>query len=166
MIIICAVDKQWNIGYQGDLLCKISADLKRFKKLTTGNIMIMGRKTFESLPGGKALSGRINIVLTKNKNYIRDNIMVVNSVEELFVSLKKINPHNELTNYVIGGGEIVCELLPYCTQAYITKILKTFTQADTNMPNLDLESGWKVTKESKIFTENTLAYQYVNYSTV
>ncbi len=166
MIIICAVDEHWNIGYHGDLLCKISADLKRFKQLTTGNITIMGRKTFESLPGAKALPDRINIVLTKNKNYTRDNIIVVNSTEELFISLNKINPNNELTNYVIGGGEIVRELLAYCSQAYITKILETFAQADTEIPNLDSESGWLVKRESEVFQENDLAYQYVNYATL
>ncbi|HHX62936.1 MAG TPA: dihydrofolate reductase [Epulopiscium sp.] len=163
MIILCAVDERWNIGYQGDLLCKISADLKRFKKLTIGNIMIMGRKTFESLPGGKALPGRINIVLTKNKNYVRDDIIVVNSLEELLICLNKINPNNELTNYVIGGGEIVRQLLPYCSEAYLTKILKTFTEADTNIPNLDLESGWLVTEETDLFTENGLTYKYTTY---
>ena len=69
MILLFAVDTNWNIGYKGALLVKISNDLKRFKKLTTGNIIIMGRKTFESLPGRKALPNRVNIVMTRDKDY-------------------------------------------------------------------------------------------------
>lgn len=166
MIILCAVDQQWNIGNDGDLLCKISADLKRYKELTTGNITIMGRKTFESLPGGKALPNRVHIVLTRNENYVRDNVIVVHSVEELLETLKEINPNNELTNYVTGGGEIVRELLPYCTGAYITKILKTFPDADTSIPSLDREGGWKATESTGIFKEDDVEYQYVNYVTI
>ena len=166
MIILCAVDQEWNIGCDGQLLCKISADLKRFKELTTGNIMIMGRKTFDSLPGGKALPNRTNIVFTKNKDYTQENTLVVRSTKELLTLLKEINPNNKQTNYVTGGGEIVRELLDHCTGAYITKIAKTFSEADTNIPNLDQESDWELTEESEMFTENTIEYQYVNYTKI
>ena len=88
MILLYAVDANWGIGYKNDLLVKISEDLKDFKKLTTGNIIIMGRKTFESLPDSKALPNRINIVITKDESYSREGIEVVNSIEELFEFLK------------------------------------------------------------------------------
>lgn len=85
MILIFAVDNNWNIGYNGDMLFKISEDLKRFKEITVGNIIIMGRKTFESLPYKKALPNRINIIITRDKEYKGENIMVVNSLEQLFL---------------------------------------------------------------------------------
>ena len=163
MEIICAVDEYWNIGYCGQMLCTISEDLRRFKQLTTGNIVIMGRKTLESLPGGEALPGRINIVLTRNKEYSKENIMVVNSLEELFTLLKKINPKGELTNFVIGGGEVVRQLLPYCNKAYITKVLRQFRETDTSIPNLDHELRWTLERETHTFTENNLTYKYVTY---
>lgn len=164
MVIICAVDKAWNIGYCGRMLCRIPSDLKRFKQLTTGHIIIMGRKTLESLPGGQALPGRVNIVLTKNKEYKKDNIIVINSLQELFTLLNKINPQKELTNFVIGGEEIVRQLLPYCKKAYITKILKEFTKADTTIPNLDQEEGWEIKSQTNTFTENKLTYKYTIYT--
>lgn len=163
MVIICAVDQGWNIGYRGDMLCKISGDLKRFKRLTTGNIIIMGRKTFESLPGGKVLPERTNVVLTRNKDYAPDHTMVVHSLKELFALLEKINPKGTQTNFVIGGGDVVRELLPYCNKAYITKILKRFEKADTSIPNLDLESRWRLEEETEEFAENGLTYKYASY---
>jgi len=164
LVIICAVDKSWNIGYCGHMLCEIPGDLKRFKQLTTNHIIIMGRKTLESLPGGQALPGRINIVLTRNKKYKQDNIMTINSLEELFTLLNKINPDRKLTNFVIGGEQIVRGLLPYCNKAYITKILKEFPKADTTIPNLDQEEGWMMLSQTNTFTENKLTYKYVTYT--
>lgn len=166
MVIICAVDEYWNIGYCGHMLCEIPGDLKRFKQLTTGHIIIMGRKTFESLPKGEALPNRINIVLTRNARYAPDNTMVVNSFEELFTLLKKINPKGTLTNFVIGGGDIVRGLLPYCHKAYITKISKIFRKADTSIPNLDYETGWGLEGETGQLTGNGLTYRYVTYVSI
>lgn len=163
MILLFAVDNNWNIGYKGDLLVKISTDLKRFKKLTTGNIIIMGRKTFESLPNKKALPNRINIVMTRNKDYTSDDIIVVTSVEELIKTLKEINPENEMENYLIGGGNICRSLMPYCSKAYITKVFKAFEKADTSMPNLDEDNTWKIEKTSEIYSQDGLDYQYVDY---
>jgi len=162
--IICAVDKGWNIGYCGHMLCRISNDLKRFKQLTTGHIIIMGRKTLESLPGGQALPGRINIVLTRNKEYKQDNAMTINSLKELFTLLNKINPNRKLTNFVIGGEQIVRQLLPYCGKAHITKILKEFKEVDTTIPNLDQEEGWIMESQTNTFIENGLTYKYVTYT--
>lgn len=164
MVIICAVDKAWKIGYCGQMLCRIPNDLKRFKRLTTGHIIIMGRKTLESLPGGQALPGRINIVLTRNKKYKKDNIITIGSLEELFTLLNEINPNKELTNFVIGGQQTVRQLLPYCNKAYITKILKEFPKADTTIPNLDQEQGWKIKSQTNTFTQNRLTYKYITYT--
>lgn len=163
MILLFGVDNNWNIGYKGDLLIKISEDLKRFKKLTTGNIIIMGRKTFESLPNKKALPNRINIVMTTDKDYNEDNIIVVHSTEELLEKLEELNPNYDMENYLIGGGNICRSLMPYCTKAYITKIFKTFEKADTTMPNLDEDDTWKIEKTSEIHSQDDVEYQYVDY---
>lgn len=164
MNLIFAVDNNWNIGYDGDMLFKISEDLKRFRRLTEGNIIIMGRKTFESLPEKKALPNRINIVITKNKEYYSEDIILINSIEELFPLLEKINSSSEkkLEAFVIGGGNIAYQLISYCNKAYITKVFRSF-EADTLIPNLDQDDNWKIEKESEIYRQDDLLYKYVDY---
>lgn len=164
MNLIFAVDNNWNIGYDGDMLFKISEDLKRFRRLTEGNIIIMGRKTFESLPEKKALPNRINIVITKNKEYYSEDIILINSIEELFPLLEKINSSSEkkLEAFVIGGGNIAYQLISYCNKAYITKVFRSF-EADTLIPNLDKDDNWKIEKESEIYRRDDLLYKYVDY---
>jgi len=163
MILIFAVDSNWNIGYDGDMLFKISEDLKRFRSLTEENIIIMGRKTFESLPDKKALPNRINIVITKDKDYQGEGATVVHSLEELFPLLKKLNPSNDMKSFVIGGGNIAKQMIPYCNKAYITKIFKAFEDADTFIPNLDLDNEWRIVKESEVYRQEDLYYKYVDY---
>lgn len=163
MILIFAVDKNWNIGYKGDLLYKISEDLKRFRRLTTGNIIIMGRKTLESLPDKKALPDRINVVITRDKNYKADDVLVVHSINELFDLIKRLNPDDQMDNFVIGGGNIGKQLLPYSNKAYITKIDKAFDKADTTLPNLEDDNSWKIIKESETYIQDNVRYKYVDY---
>lgn len=163
MILLFAVDSNWNIGYEGDLLYKISEDLKRFRNLTEGNIVIMGRKSFESLPDQKALPNRINIVITRDKEYQADDVIVINSLDELFPLLKELNPNNEMDNFVIGGGNIAKQMITYCNKAYITKIFKAFEKADTFIPNLDLDHDWKIANESEVDSQDDINYKYVDY---
>lgn len=163
MKMIFAVDESWNIGYDGDMLFKISEDLQRFRRLTETNIIIMGRKTFESLPDQKALTNRINIVITRDANYSAEDILVVTSIDELFQLLKEINPDNEMVNFVIGGGNIAHQLLQYCNYAYITKVLRSFDSTDTLIPNLDEDQDWVVISESQYYMQDDLMYNYVDY---
>ncbi|WP_353095325.1 dihydrofolate reductase [Tissierella praeacuta] len=163
MILIFAVDNNWNIGYDGGLLYKISEDLKRFRRLTEGNIIIMGRKTFESLPDKKPLPNRINIVITRDKEYKVEGAIVINSIEELYPLLEKLNPNNEMENFIIGGGEIARETISYCNKAYITKIFKSFEKADTFITNLDMLNDWNIVKESEVYKQEDLEYKYVDY---
>ena len=163
MILICAVDKHWNIGYGGDMLFKISEDLKRFRNITEGNIIIMGRKTFESLPNKEALPNRVNIVLTRKKDYVAKDIIVTHSLEDLFLLLEKLNSNNKSHMFVIGGGEIAEQLLAYCTKAYITKVLKEFTRADTSIPNLDEQTDWKIKHQTPIYKQEDFKYKYIEY---
>lgn len=161
--MIFAVDENWNIGYDGDMLFKISKDLQRFRKLTETNIIIMGRKTFESLPDKKALPNRINIVITRDENYSANDILVVTSIDELFLLLEEINPDNKMANFVIGGGNIAYQLLQYCNYAYITKVLRSFDATDTLIPNLDEDQDWVIEKETEYYMQDDLIYNYVNY---
>lgn len=163
MILIFAVDENWNIGYDGDMLFKISEDLKRFRRLTEGNIIIMGRKTFESLPDKKALPNRINIVITRDKDYSSEDTIVIHSIDELFPLLEELNPKGEMKNFVIGGGNIARQLIKHCNKAYITKVLKRFDMTDTLIPNLDKEKDWVIEKESQFYKQEDLVYKYVDY---
>ena len=163
MKLIFAIDNNWNIGYDGDMLFKISEDLKRFKSMTEGNIIIMGRKTFESLPNTKALPNRINIVITRDKEYKADGIIVVTSLDELPPILEELNPSNEMEVFVIGGGNIAHQMIGECNEAYITKVNKSFDISDTLIPNLDEDPDWKIVKESDTAYQDDLEYKYVDY---
>lgn len=166
MILIFAVDENWNIGYDGDMLYKISEDLKRFRMLTTDNIIIMGRRTFESLPDRRALPDRINIVVTSDKTYKADDVYIVHSIDQLFSLLKEINPNDEMKNYMIGGGNLARQLMENCNKAYITKLFKSFDKADTFIPNLDLDDRWKIVKESDVYRQEDIYFRYVDYERI
>lgn len=163
MKMICVVDENWSIGKEGKLLFHIPGDLKRFKDLTENNIVIMGRKTLESLPEGKALSNRINIVLTENEKYEKEDVIAVNSMEELDELLQCINLEREKEQFVIGGGEIVGQLIDKCTEAYITKVLREVEGVDTRIPNLDERSDWEIVEKSNEKAYEGLHYKYFKY---
>ena len=141
---IVVVDENWNIGKNGDLLADLPKDLKRFKKLTKGQFIIMGRKTLESLPGGRPLPDRVNIVLTRDKSYTNRDVIVVNSFDSLFDLIKVLN--NSLVDkdfLVCGGGEIYKALLDKTEEVIITKIHYKFKGCDTRFPNLDESGEWE-----------------------
>jgi len=163
MILIFAVDENWNIGIDGGMLTAIPDDLTRFRQITEGNIVIMGRKTLEAIPGQNPLPDRVNILITRNKGYKKEGFHVINSLEELPTLLNEINPNNKMKVFVTGGGDIATQLLAICNRAYITKILKSFKRSDTSIPNLDLEEGWLVEKESQLYSFEDLEYKYVDY---
>lgn len=166
MILLFSVDENWNVGYKGDVLLKISEDLKRFRRLTLGNIIIMGRKTFESLPDSKALDSRINVIVTRQRDYNPPDTIVVHSISELLIKLEEINPGHRMEHYMIGGGNLADQLLYKCNRAYITKIFKNFEKADTSLHNLDKDEEWIRHIESDIHYQDEVAYQYVNYERI
>ena len=157
--IIAAVDRNLGIGFQNKLLFWLPNDLKRFKALTTGNTIIMGRKTFESLKEKSPLYGRKNIVLTTNKSYDAKGAVVCASVEEV---LDAVKDYDDNDIYVIGGGEIYKEFLPYCDVAHITKIDYKY-DADTYLENLDKNSEWHITANSEEKTYFDIVYEFVKY---
>jgi len=159
MNIIVAVDKNWAIGLNNKLLVRIPADMKFFQNTTTGKVVVMGRKTLESLPNGQPLKNRTNIVITKNKDYKMKDTTVVHTIDELLEELKKYKSEDI---YIIGGESIYRQMLPLCDTAHITKIDYTY-QADTYFPNLDEDEAWEMTADSEEQTYFDLEYYWCKY---
>ena len=162
MNLIVAVDKNWAIGKDNKLLVSIPQDMKFFRETTMGKVVVMGRKTLESFPGGQPLKKRTNIVITRDKNYSVKDAIVVHSVEEALEELKKYNSEDV---YVIGGDSIYRQMLPYCDIAHVTKIDHAY-EADTYFPNLDEKEEWLVTGVSDEQTYFNLEYEFVRYERV
>ena len=162
MNLIVAVDKNWAIGKDNKLLVSIPQDMKFFRETTTGKVVVMGRKTLESFPGGQPLKKRTNIVLTRDKNYQVKDAIIVHSVDELLEELKN---YDEKEIYVIGGESIYRALLPHCRVAHVTKIDHAY-EADTYFPNLDDMDEWEVTGVSEEQTYFDLEYEFVRYERV
>lgn len=159
MNMIAAVDKNWAIGKDNKLLVSIPADMKFFRETTTGKVVVMGRKTLESFPGGLPLKNRTNIVLTGNRGYQAKGAVIVHSKEELLEELKKYDREDV---YVIGGASVYEMLLDDCDVAHITKIDYAY-EADAYFPNLDLELDWEITADSEEQTYFDLEYHFLKY---
>lgn len=159
MKAIVAVDLNWGIGFKGNLLQRIPDDMKHFKQTTLGKIVIMGRETFESLPGKEPLKDRTNIVLSKSDNIKKNNVIVCHSLQELFCELIKYN-HDDV--FVIGGESIYTQLLPYCTEAYVTKIRSSY-EADRYFINIDKEESWRLASASDLRKYNDIQFSFLKY---
>ena len=159
MNLIAAVDENWGIGYRNDLLVSIPSDKKFFREMTTGKVVVMGRKTLESFPGGMPLKNRTNVVLSANPEYHPKGVQVCRSFEELRELLRGYESEDI---YVIGGGSVYSLLLPYCSLAHITRIDHRYT-ADTWLPDLDADPEWEITGESEEQTYFDLEYRFVRY---
>lgn len=156
--IIVATANNNVIGKDNNLLWHISEDLKRFKEITSGNTIIMGRKTFESLPG--ILPNRKHVVITRDKNFRvnSDMVEVIHSLDE--VLYKYENSTEE--NFIIGGGEIYKATLPFAKKLYLTKVKKDF-DGDTIFPNIN-EDEWKIdfNSEEKLDPKSGLKFEFIN----
>ena len=155
MNAIVAVDQNWAIGKDGDQLCYISADLKRFKALTTGHPVILGRKTLTTFPGGRPLPGRRNLILSRDPAFTVEGAEVYHDLDALLAAAPA-------DSFVIGGGSVYRELLPYCETVYVTKIMSIFS-ADTFFPDLDADPAWEVARTEGPLEENGLQFQYLTY---
>ena len=157
--VIVAVDKNWAIGKDGQLLTSIPDDQRFFRQTTTNQVVIMGRKTLESLPGGKPLPNRTTVILTRNEDYQDPGVVVAHSVEEALDVAKGRNADI----YIAGGSEIYAQMLEYCDEAYVTYIDYAY-QADTYFPNLDKMAEWVLVAESEEQTHFDIVYYYRQYS--
>lgn len=159
MNLIAAVDKNWGIGKDNRLLVRIPEDMKSFQKLTTGKVVVVGRKTLETFPGGQPLKNRTNIVLTANPNVKVKGAVVVHSVEELLEELKKYDSRDV---YIAGGESVYRQMADLCDTAYITKIDYEYL-ADAWFPNLEEQEGWELTADSEEQTYFDLEYYFLKY---
>lgn len=146
--IIVAISKNRVIGDSNRLIWHLPADLKRFKEITTGHPIVMGRKTYESI--GRPLPNRRNIIITRDDKYNVDNCEVVNSIEEALL----------LTGndcFIIGGGEIYKQVLHLAEKIYMTVVDEEF-EGDTTFP--ELPRAWYTSKEEKFLADDKNPHNY------
>lgn len=157
MNLIVAVDKNWAIGKNGDQLVYIQEDLKRFKALTFGHPVILGRKTLETFPSGRPLKGRRNLILSRSL----DSALVNGA--EVFSSLETLLSIDLEDAFVIGGASVYAALLDRCDTAYVTKIDCGFQNPDCFFPDLDKRPDWSVSEEGQELEEHGIKFRYVTY---
>ena len=155
MNVIVAVDQNWAIGKDGDQLVYLSEDLKRFRALTTGHPVILGRKTLSTFPGGRPLKNRRNLILSRTMGEAPQGA-------EVFASPEALRPAAPEDAFVIGGASVYRELLPWCDTAYVTKIDRAFP-ADRFFPNLDEDPAWELVEESAPLEQDGISFRYVTY---
>jgi dihydrofolate reductase len=151
--LIVAISENNAIGKAGDLLCHLPNDLKHFKELTTGATVVMGKKTFFSLPR-RPLPNRRNIVLTRDTNFVYENTEVAHSVEQL-QSMLAIDENT----FIIGGGQVYQQFLPLAETLYITHIHHTWEDADTFFPEID-PAIWHCISQERHEADEKHAYAY------
>ena len=156
MELIVAVYDDWGIGCCGTQPIALSADRKFFRETTRGAMVIAGSKTIGDFPGQKPLPGRVNIALTRQELEI-PGFTVCHSPEEAVEMAK-----NAERCFVIGGGSIYRQMLPYCDTAYITKV-HTTTESDTYFPNLDEDGQWYIAQTLQSGEENGISYEMLLY---
>jgi dihydrofolate reductase len=181
MKAIVVVDANWGIGSSGKLLANIPGDLKYFKEKTSDKMVVMGRKTLESLPGGKPLVNRLNFILTHDPDYIEKhkeamsqllnsgssetaNVSSCQSISDLLWKLNEVIKRKQTpkTVFVIGGASVYSQLLEYIDVCLVTKIDAEF-EADTWFPNLDTDPAFELYNESASHEENGYRYRFCEY---
>ncbi len=155
---IAAVSENWGIGYKGGLLFHIPEDMKNFRTVTSGHTVVMGRKTLLSFPDGKPLKNRNNAVLSRRADFKPEGAAVFGSVEEV---LKYIEDAGDEV-FIIGGGEIYREFLPYCQKALITRV-NAAPEADTFFPDLERSREWTLTEQSEEKEHNGIKFRFCTY---
>ena len=157
MKTIVAVDKEWGIGKNNDLLFHLSQDLKYFKEKTLDKIIVMGGNTLLSFPGSKPLPRRTNIVLTDV--FTRDDCIVCQSLDELSKELKKYDTNNI---YIVGGAMFYRTMIDYCDEALITKV-EEIGGAQVYFPNLDEKDNWQLVDEGEPIIDNGHVIRFTRY---
>ena len=155
MNLIVAVDEKWGIGKRNDLLFHLSADLKYFKEKTLNKTIVMGEKTFLSLPK-RPLPNRENVIITLDKNFKADGTVIFNDLKDV------LNYCKDKDAFVCGGGQIYKLFLPYCKTAYITKVFAD-GGAEVSFENVDAMSNWVLKEKSPTQKEGDLEYCFCVY---
>ena len=154
---IVHADKEWGIGKGNDMMFSLPKDMKFFRETTMGHTVVMGGKTLRSFPNQKPLKNRVNIVLSRGQ--VRDDCVIVRSYDELKAEMKA-RENEEI--FIIGGGEIYRELLPYCHGAYVTKV-DAVGGAEVFFPNLDENKDFLCVEESEPIDDNGYTIRFTKY---
>lgn len=158
MNLIVAIDNKNAIGEKGNLLEHFSCDLKHFKKITTNKIVVMGKNTYYSLPQ-RPLPNRVNIILSSTMQ-AEDGCIVCHNMEELSIELDK---YNDEDIFVIGGAKIYKELYLYCNKFYVTKILKTYNEADTFFNEIEEITQKSIIQDIETVRERDTILYFITY---
>ena len=159
MNLIASATLDWGIGYQNELLFRVSADMVQFRKKTTGGVVVMGRNTFLSMPNQKPLPNRVNIVLSSDTVFAPTGVTMARSTADLRTLLRG---YDDERVFIIGGGAVYRALLPDCRRAYITRFYTKKT-ADTFLPDLDAADDWRLTGRSVLHEQDGLYYTFDLY---
>lgn len=161
--LIAAADDRWGLGRQGGLLARISPDLRRFKELTLGHTVILGRKTLSTFPQGRPLAGRENIILSRDQSFQTPGARIAHSLEELWTMLAGLKAGEPV--FVCGGAQIYAQLVPYCRLAHITRVRGDF-QADCHLLPLDREAAWQLTQRGELQSWQGWYYSFDEYQRI
>lgn len=148
MIAIFHADNKWGIGKANGLMFSIPKDMKFFRETTTGKVVVMGLNTLRSLPNGKPLKNRVNIVLSPED--VTEDVITVHNLDELLTEVKK---YPEDSVYVIGGASVYNLLIPYCSQVFVTKV-DADGGADVFVRNLDADENFCLVSQSEPIEDN------------
>ena len=159
MELIVAVSKNWGIGKNGDLLFSIPEDMKFFRTSTQGKTVVMGRKTLASLPGGRPLKNRRNIVLTRDADLQVEGALVCHTPDEVRAAVADV-PGDQVM--VMGGAQIYRLLLDDCDKAYLTRG-DAEAEADSFFPDLDRREDWVLDSQSEEKEHEGLRYRFCTY---
>ena len=162
MKMIVCISENYAIGKGNDLLFSLPPDMKFFRETTMGKTIIMGRSTLDSFPNGAALKNRVNIVLTRDKNFSRENVLAFNTPEDVLEHIKNY-PTDDC--YVIGGAQIYKLFEPYCNEAVVTKVKKT-VDADKFFFNIDESNDWEKYYESETMNYEGTEFVFCTYKRV
>ena len=157
MRAIFHADRDWGIGKNNDLMFTLPKDMKFFRETTKGKVVVMGLNTLKSFPDGKPLKNRVNIVLSPED--VEENVITVHNLQELFAELEKY-PTDDV--FVIGGASVYKLLIPYCTDVFVTKV-DVSGGADTFVPNLDRQEGFRLVFESEPQDDNGYTIRFCTY---
>ena len=160
---IVAVDKNWGIGYNGELLEHIPEDLKYFKELTDGKIVVMGRKTWDSLPI-KPLPNRLNLVISNQPREVLGELSIRIPMNEAKIRVALSQANEEW--FIIGGESIYKEFLPVCDRVYVTMIEKEHKDVDTYFPNLNKDPQWEIDTCTELRMSGNIPYAFLTYDRI
>lgn len=157
-MIVC-VSENYGIGNKGNLLFSLPPDMKFFRETTMGKVVVMGRGTLDSFPGGKPLKNRTNVVLTRDKNFAREGAVAFTSKEDVLEYLKQFNSDDI---YILGGAQIYELMRDECDEALVTKVQKS-AQCDAFFFDIDSDSEWSLSSESECMEHEGLKFTFCKY---